>query len=671
MPLDAPRSLVRLLLATFVVVAISCESDDSTTDPEPPAPISVSGTIGATGGTLTSPNGRLGLTIPPGALTEDTMVSVTEIDPADVDPVFGGYAGRAALRMTPDGLDLALPADVRFDLPLAITELRAERGGIGWQQYPIHVGWAKEMEVVRLPNQHVDYSLAGSRVTLTIKLDYFGDVTIGTLGESELAKLASLLTVDDPPYVQQEPFQVQVDHRFAAKPFSDLGGMTYVDPPQTSFESAIPHEGPITPIQDIVEGFATYEFTNEFTGETPGSSELQFGFRYELSILDLSSFDTPDNVDPVLGTFMHEIWIKPLSLFVDECALPPCDDPPSGISIATGMKNLEGLHVAYETAGDPAPLGGASPWLYVTGADGVQYHRLNVDLDGSISSTTEIGSIPADDLWGVVPVAADANSGRTRAIFYYSFGGGFRTHWNDQGDDFGAVVGVAATPVLDASAYGGSSNARGFVFCNGSSVRFTEHDPGSGFFFEASQTILNTKAFPDATGGPATAFVDPITESVLVVMDGTPGQIWFHDRASNQADGVDLGFAQNGVRQIRGRLDVVAITNETSGTVSVAKWGGNASLSAPQHVTVPQGPVGVDLTSSSSAVYILTTSPTGNVYNIITTDLEGVVQSNDSFPLPGACSGVKHAVFVETTAKTYVAAACATTGSVEIFEVTL
>ncbi len=65
--------------------------------------------IGPEGGEITSADGRLTLTFPPGALSEDTGITIRKIDPNDLPPEFEGLDGDLAYLLEPDGIEFAVP----------------------------------------------------------------------------------------------------------------------------------------------------------------------------------------------------------------------------------------------------------------------------------------------------------------------------------------------------------------------------------------------------------------------------------------------------------------------------------------------------------------------------------------------------------------------------------
>lgn len=69
----------------------------------------VSEVIGPEGGTITSRDGRLTLTFPPGALSEDTEITIRDIDPNELPPEFDELDPDLAYLLEPDGIVFAVP----------------------------------------------------------------------------------------------------------------------------------------------------------------------------------------------------------------------------------------------------------------------------------------------------------------------------------------------------------------------------------------------------------------------------------------------------------------------------------------------------------------------------------------------------------------------------------
>lgn len=162
-------------MAVFCGVA-ACGGGDSssggTTSPSaPPAtapPGTVLGqasekTIGAAGGTVSTPDGALTIDVPPGALAADTALKIEPIQ----NTAFGGVGG--AYRLSPDGLTFAQPVEVAFrygDADLDGTSLDAV--SIAYQTPDGF--WHRYNDVTRDPN--------GKRVT--VPTTHFSDWALVT-----------------------------------------------------------------------------------------------------------------------------------------------------------------------------------------------------------------------------------------------------------------------------------------------------------------------------------------------------------------------------------------------------------------------------------------------------------------------------------------------------------
>jgi len=94
---------------------ITCSSDGkSSTGPDDQGDrITVAG-----GGVITSPDGLLTLTIPPGALKEDTNISVDVVLEADsVNQLTNIDVTGSVYRFNPDGLVFNYPIELNIDMP--------------------------------------------------------------------------------------------------------------------------------------------------------------------------------------------------------------------------------------------------------------------------------------------------------------------------------------------------------------------------------------------------------------------------------------------------------------------------------------------------------------------------------------------------------------------------
>lgn len=128
------------------------------TDVGTPVGAPATATIGAAGGSLSSPDSRLQVTIPAGALTADTAIAIQPI----TDRAPGGRGN--AYRLTPDGQSFAKPVSFAFQYgepDLANTAVEAL--GAAWQSSDGLWHW--------VPSPAVD----ASAKTVTVTADHFTD----------------------------------------------------------------------------------------------------------------------------------------------------------------------------------------------------------------------------------------------------------------------------------------------------------------------------------------------------------------------------------------------------------------------------------------------------------------------------------------------------------------
>ena len=74
----------------------------------------VTGVIGPEGGTITSQDGRLTLTFPPGALSEDTKITVKDIEPGELNTEVDGFDSQFTYSLEPDGIEFNAPVTASF-----------------------------------------------------------------------------------------------------------------------------------------------------------------------------------------------------------------------------------------------------------------------------------------------------------------------------------------------------------------------------------------------------------------------------------------------------------------------------------------------------------------------------------------------------------------------------
>ena len=240
-----------------------------------------------------------------------------------------------------------------------------------------------------------------------------------------------------------------------------------------------------------------------------------------------------------------------------------------------------------------------------------------------------------------------------------------RTHWSET--NWGIILTIAGS-VTDASAYHGTADSRGWLWTNGSSVRFAEYDAKLGLFFEPGGLSIAKARFPESNGGPTTAAVGDDLETVVVVMDGNPAEVWWHDRLDVSQDALPIGVAGNDAKQVRTGGNIFAISNNGSSSVTLGVW-----TPAPTVVgthTVGEKPVGIDvmaLADGGSAV--VCTAWQDATYTLMIVEANGAVTSKETQLIPGSCFA-EYAVFVPG-ATTYIAFSCAANEKLTLVETSL
>ncbi len=657
------------LLLVLILAVASCES---TAEPEPAAPLEASGTVGAGGGTLSSEDGDLSITIPAGALAGDTEITIREAaSPSQTR--LGDFRANKTISMEPAGLEFLVPVTLSYETGLQVTNLAKAQNdflkdGTVEDEFELALGILLGEDSSRVPDQKITYGIGDGSLTLRIELDYTGDVVIGrpiakdTPSEGfDLSSLRFGITMLGQTFLLYEPFQPQLTVNMAH--FDYMSSSNYrMDPPTLPMDwnGDTPAANPV----DLGNGRMEYTVTPEYTATEEGDFDLDLDFSFDLTIPNPDILDLPDDLDPTFGSIEVEVESRPLAIRFAFCMEQPCFF--EGF-ISTGMESHEGLSINYLNESDIDPDSLRVPWLYVTGTDGMQYYRLNRNADGSIFTTNLVGDLgETADFRGVIPVSHRDNGKIQRGLFVYGDMGGWRSNWFDDLDGdgtnhsgYGIQLLISGGNIHDAVTYGGEDQAFGYTFTNGTTVQTVQYYAPAQMFAGESTLNLFGQAFDGAEGGPTTAFVNPSTNGILVVMDGIPSQVWFHDRVDQYETGSMVTTVGSDPRQMRGSGSVIGVTNYGSNSVSILTWNGGAAVSNHGQIPVGAGPIGLDaMPLANGNVGFVCTSASENTYNYIEVTTGGSVVRNVLSYLPEYCDGAKYAVFLPGP-KVYIVLSCA------------
>ncbi|MGD8760061.1 MAG: hypothetical protein PVJ07_07390, partial [Anaerolineales bacterium] len=105
-------TILSLVAVTLVIGGTACSPGSEDTSKEAAATIEA-----ASGGSLTSQDGSLTLEIPPGALSEDTEISLRPVSAEDLPEELTELAGgRGGYLLEPDGLTFQEPVEVSLQI---------------------------------------------------------------------------------------------------------------------------------------------------------------------------------------------------------------------------------------------------------------------------------------------------------------------------------------------------------------------------------------------------------------------------------------------------------------------------------------------------------------------------------------------------------------------------
>lgn len=165
----------KYIISTFIVLFllfsfISCDGDGSNN-------VSTR-TIGPEGGTITSPDGKLTIIIPPGALSEDTEITVRRLNDSEISEEFAQENVDSTYELAPDGLIFNVPvrASVKLDEDPNQTD--------GTLSADVSFLFSESGDVIEfLENTELEVDGPGSMTTVSADLTHFTDlVTITSNG---------------------------------------------------------------------------------------------------------------------------------------------------------------------------------------------------------------------------------------------------------------------------------------------------------------------------------------------------------------------------------------------------------------------------------------------------------------------------------------------------------
>ncbi|MEW6144996.1 MAG: hypothetical protein AB1598_08280 [Thermodesulfobacteriota bacterium] len=271
----------------------------------------VSEVIGPEGGTITSKDGRLMLTFPPGALPEDTEITITDINGGEARAKSDGLEPQFTYNLEPDGIEFNVPVTASFLLDEKPVQ---GDGSIATEGALLFTSSNGEFEV--LANLTQDVNADENTTTVSGELSHFSDLSeaadgliLTVSGVPDIHPANSPFTANLLAQGQQDNIQIteQLIYRdFSVAPVLYLGEQPLrigTDPTGSSAESPLPYKcGP--PGTGKYASRTTITFRTFFFGGQSNAHEYRF-FVSKGVMCEGPPSPTPPPVEPCaqVGTY--------------------------------------------------------------------------------------------------------------------------------------------------------------------------------------------------------------------------------------------------------------------------------------------------------------------------------------------------------------------------------
>ncbi|MGH8225314.1 MAG: hypothetical protein ACRER1_04050 [Gammaproteobacteria bacterium] len=630
-------------------------------------PPQVSKTIGPDGGEVGFDDGRFKITIPPGALGNDTAITISELSGNDIPAELRDSSVQHVYRMEPDGLQFIIPATVAALVPgsfpppdgAPIIGFASDSNGtlellspltdtVGTDGLTASAPLSHFSSVAQVVSKGVSVSFSvsptqvpvGSGFTLTLEVKSTADSTVdGTLLSGLISKPDIVILAGgnfDPPSLQLDPYEAQ----------------------------DIVHTLDGTCEEAGTGGFGLLLSSEHLTGllseEIVGGQSISLQYRRSFQEFSLNNIEVECTAlpPPPPGTSAPPV---PVGLY----GPPATQGNPIGeaVQILASSPLLSGLLPLFgPLTSDGGPIAAFSS---ANGAAIIDLATRRVLKDMTSSS----GAAP---LYGFIGLSQDppgADSAAALVAFGPSFGSQQLFPFFPGETDFDPVLNYfpLETPVYDAWPIGGETVSDGAAFTapyfGVGFIRFDPANPADGY--RATNETLRTgfvaapySAYVAAPGGPALILADRGS--------GLGGILVLNDRSGgvNGGNTTLVGPVGEFPRKLRCRANICAVTNFTDDTLSIVLWDGFNGATIIGTTPVGDGPVDLDLVLLDNGnVGVVSTGFNDNSVNETEVGPDGNVISTTTTPVPDGCTQPGHAVYFTDSEGLKLVATCYGSGN--------
>jgi len=594
------------------------------------SPTAVTANIGEAGGSVTSLDGKVRLTIPPGALAATETITVRSVNPAALP------GAEIAWDLEPVGLTFLKPA------ALSVTLLEPPRQADGRLRVPLSrlltlAGTTPEA----LGDQIL--TVEESRSAISATLTQLSPVALDSTVEDPSVENGGSISVEWIPL----PEELTVGQPYQAELHASVNGFEETDPITVSLLYEDQSEPPLRH-SPRAPGLSSPEQPPPSPLPINGSLKLgEYGSYVCEGAADAVRFSIDFNTRVFIGdeTALPETHLRFNTTHRCEEPPPPPTEEQMQTLFLTPIVQLEAL----EALSIPEPffplfgLQGNDPYAAVGHHGGMSLIHLGT---GRVVRTKELGP-DGPALQGAV---AHLYNGKG-CLFGYGVRG-YRACWDPVGNRFGPAEIRADGPYHDAGLISERitqtpSGVRQLLWFAEADKIHQENQPGGSgslvFERKLERTWFAIGGIP--TGTSKSAYFTDNGARVLVVRGSPfePGQLWWGEPAE-EAGGRFVGTLGIDARKLRCEIPICAVSH-FGGPVTIVYWDG---ITPPRILdTIPEttAAVGIDVRAAGGNREIVSTDSTRHRWTLTSVNLSGQILSSRTIAAPEECANPRHSLF--------------------------